>query len=221
MVGKEYIFNFLRDLSNNNSKEWMDENRSRYETAKERWIEEVRLLLQRLSKHDSYFDGISPKSTLMRINNDIRFNPNKPIYKDYFTFSPMKKGEPIAKIHLSTGISWSFLGGGLYKPEKAELKKFRDAIDYDGDEFLEIINSKDFQGFFGGLSEDVDKLKTSPQGYPNDHEHIELLRYKSIIAQAKLTQKIVVSDGFVDYVEEAYLKLRPFTDYLIKVISVE
>ena len=221
MVEKEYIFRFLRDLSNNNSKEWMDENRSRYHTAKERWLKEVDLILQRLSKHDAYFEQFKPKDTIMRINNNRQFNPDKPIYKDYFACSPNLKTDAFAKIHISTGISWSFLGGGLWRPEKSVLNQVRDAIDYDGDELLEIINAKEFQDFFGGLADDPDKLKTAPRNYSKDHKHIELLRYNNITAQAELTQKMVASDGFVDYVEQAFVTLQPLNTFFDKAISVE
>ncbi|GAB5476149.1 MAG: DUF2461 domain-containing protein [Maribacter sp.] len=221
MMHKEYIFRFLRDLSDNNSKDWMDDNRERYHMAKARWIEEVDLILKRLSKHDPYFEQFKPKDTLMRINNNRQFHPDKPIYKDYFSCSPSTKAEPFAKIYISTGISWSFLGGGLWRPDTKILKQVRDAIDYDGDELVEIINTKEFKDFYGGLAYDDQKLKTSPREYANDHKHIDLLRYKNITAQAELTQKIVVSDGFVDYVEEGYLALQPLNDFLKKAISVD
>ena len=221
MVEKEYIFRFLRDLSNNNSKEWMDKNRSRYHTAKERWIEEVDLILSRLSKHDPYFEQFKPKDTLMRINNDRKFNPDKPVYKDYFSCSPMQKTDAFARIHISAGLSWSFIGGGLWRPERKVLKQVRDAIDYDGNELLEIINNKKFRDFFGGLAEDPNKLKTSPRNYRNNHEHIELLRYNNLTAQKELTQKIVISAGFVDFVEEAFVTLKPLNNFFKKAISVD
>ena len=221
MINKEYIFQFLRDLGDNNSKEWMDENKDRYNTAKERWITEVDLILKRLSKHDSYFEQFKPKDTLMRINNNSMYHPDKPIYKDYFSCSPTRKNDKFSRIHISTGISWSFLGSGLWKPEKKVLKQVRDAIDYNGDELLDIINHKKFKNFFGGLAEDSGKLKTSPRGYSNDHKHVELLRYNNLTANVKLTQEMVISDGFVDYVEEAFLTLKPLNDFLEKTISVE
>lgn len=221
MVQKDYIYRFLKELSQNNSKAWMDANRDRYERAKQRWITEVELLLDRLSHHDPYFSGIEPKSTLMRINNDIRFNPDKPLYKDFFTFSPMGRRDPVAKIFLSTGVHRSFLGGGLYRPDSRLLGRFRDTIDQDGEAFLAILNDADFRRLFGGLSDSVETLKTSPQGFSSDHRFIEILRRKSIIVQAELTHEMVVSDGFVDYVEEVYLAMRPFTDYLEKAIAEE
>lgn len=220
MASKKYIFSFLEDLSENNSKEWMDENRNRYHRAKDRWLEEVDAILKRLALHDSYFEQFKPKDTIMRINNNRVFHPEKPIYKDYFSCSPTAKGDPVSKIHISAGVSWSFLGGGLWRPDKEILRQVRDAIDYDGEELLDILNTPKFQNLFGGLAEDPDKLKTAPRGYSQDHEHIELLRYNNLTARAELTKEKVQSDHFVDYVEEVYLALKPFNDYLEKAISV-
>lgn len=220
MVQKEYIFHFLRDLSNNNSKDWMDNNRNRYYIAKERWIEEVDLILKRLVKHDNYFQRFKPKDALSRINNNRRFHPDKPVYKDYFTCSPATKEDAISRIHISVGISGSFAGGGLHRPEKENLDKIRGAIDYDGEELLEIINDEEFQKVFGGLAEMGEKLKTSPHGYSNDHKYVELLRYKNYLAKKDFTQKEVASEQFIDRVEECYLTLRALNKFLEKALSV-
>lgn len=222
MVQKEYIFRFLRDLRNNNSKEWMDENRERYHTAKERWIEEIALILKRLEKHEPKFTGIKPKSTLSRINNNRRFQPDKHVYKDFFTCSPADNGGRLAAVHISIGSDSSFLGGGIYRPGKEMLDKVRAAFDYNGEEFKKIIGAKKFQTFFGGLNDAMDeKLKTSPKGYSTDHPHIDLLRYKSLVASRSLTEEEVCSNSFVDLVEEAYLIVKPMAEYLNKAIAFE
>ena len=78
---------------------------------------------------------------------------------------------------------------------------------------------KNSKSFLEVLVKIPQKLKTSPQDYSKDHKFIDLLRYKSLTARVTLTQKTVVSDGFVDFVEEAYLTLKPFTTFLEKAIS--
>lgn len=220
MEDKKYIYDFLRDLKNNNSKEWMDANKSRYQQARNRWLEEIELILERLSKHNSFFAQFQPKQTIMRINNNRMFHPDKPIYKDYFACSPNVKTNPIAHIHIAAGLSWSFLGGGLWAPEKPILSRVRAAIDYDGEVLRDIINEKKFQKMFGGLAADTKKLKSAPKGFSKEHEHIDLLRYNNLTAQINLTEEMVISDHFVDFVEEAYLTLKPLNDYLEKAISV-
>ncbi len=221
MVDKAYIFRFLRDLSNNNSKEWMDENRDRYHTMKERWLHEIELILERLAKHNPYFERINPKQTISRINNNRRFHPDKPVYKNNVTCSPAgKKTEGISTFFISVGPGESFIGGGLYHPPKEQLDKIRAAIDFNGDKLKEILDGKDFKSFYGGLNHYDDKLVTSPQNYNQDHKHIDLINNKSFTATVDLTEAEVISDDFVDLVEKAYLKYRPLDEYLTKAITM-
>ncbi|MEM1326951.1 MAG: DUF2461 domain-containing protein [Bacteroidota bacterium] len=218
-MSKRKIFEFLRDLNDNNSKDWMDANRGRYEEAKQIWIAECGRILDRLEKHDDYFSKIKPKDTIERINNNLLYHPNKPTYKDHFGFSPSSgKG---SGIYVSAGTSYSFIGGGVHNPSNEVLKQIRGAIDYDGEELQKAIDSKTFQGFWGGLDEDEDKLKTSPKGYTQDHKHIELLRRKHFTASKRITQQDILSDDFPELIEEAYLKLKPLTDYLAKALDEE
>ena len=219
MVQKDYIFRFLRDLRQNNSKDWMGANRDRYETAKACWLNEIDKILERLAKHDSGFSQIKPKDAIERINNNLMYHPEKPTYKDHFGCEPTSVKNRGA-VYISVGPSQSFIGGGLHNPEKETLDKVRKAIDYNGQKLKDIIVSKDIQNYFGGLSEDPKKLKTSPKGYNQDHEQIELLRRKNFTVMKQLTEDEVTGDNFIDIVEEAYLKMKPLNDYLTKAMSV-
>lgn len=217
---KRYIFDFLRDLRNNNSKEWMDENRERYHHAKDTWIAEIKKIQQRLIQHDSIFENVPPKSTLSRINNNRRFHQDKPIYKDFFTCTPSSlKGR--ATFHISIGPGQSFIGGGIYRPDKDTLDKVRAAIDYNGQDLKEVIEKPSLVDYYGGLAEDDQKLKTSPQGYDIEHQHIELLRRKNFVAIRPVTNEEFTGEHFIDLVEEGYLAVKPLLDYLNQAIQFE
>lgn len=221
MVDKAYIFRFLKDLKNNNSKEWMDENRDRYQTMKERWLYEIELILQRLSQHNSQFEKVNPKKTLSRINNNRRFHPDKQTYKDRITCSPAgRKAYDISTFFISIGSGESFIGGGIYHPPKELLENIRAAIDYDGKQLRQVLNEKNFVSFYGGLNVYDDKLVTSPQNYDKNHEFIDLINHKSFTATISLTEAQVISDSFIDLVEEAYLKFKPLDDFLVKAITM-
>jgi len=45
----------------------------------------------------------------------------------------------------------SMVGGGIWMPEAAPLKKIRQEIDYSWDEFQQIINNKNFKSIYGDL----------------------------------------------------------------------
>ncbi|MGB3606910.1 MAG: DUF2461 domain-containing protein [Psychroserpens sp.] len=220
MVQKEYIFRFLRDLRNNNSKDWMDANRDRYETAKACWLNEIEKILERLSKHDAHFSNVKPKDAIERINNNLMYHPEKPTYKDHFGCEPTSVNNKGA-VYISVGPSHSFIGGGIHNPQKDILDKVRKAIDYDGKKLQNIIDSADIKDYFGGLSKDHKKLKTSPKGYSKDHKHIELLRRKDFTVIKQLTEDDVTGTNFIDIVEQAYLKMKPLNDYMSKAISVD
>jgi uncharacterized protein (TIGR02453 family) len=221
MVDKTYIFRFLEDLKNNNSKDWMDENRDRYHTMKERWLYEIELILQRLSRHNAAFEKVNPKKTLSRINNNRRFHPDKPVYKSHVTCSPAgRKAYNISTFFISIGPVESFIGGGIYHPPKEQLENIRAAIDYDGKQLRQILNQNNFVSLYGGLNAYDDKLVTSPQSYDKNHEYIDLINNKSFTATIKLTEAQVTGDNFIDLVEEAYLKFKPLDDFLVKAITM-
>lgn len=218
-MSNRIIYDFLRDLTDNNSKEWMDEHRDRYQEARNHWIDQVSQILKRLEKYNPKFGKLDPKKTIMRINNNRMFHPDKPIYKGSFAFSPFGMDEAAIYVHISPNSS--FVGGGIHRPGSKTLKKLRAAFDYDGGKFKEVISAPAFKAFYGGLSEDEQELKTSPRAYSEDHEHIDLLRRKNFTAIRTLTQKEVNSSDFIGLVEEGYKTLLPFNAYLQKAIDFE
>jgi len=219
-MNKKLIFGFLKNLSDNNSKEWMDLHRSEYLEAKNIWLHEVEIILSRLSLHEEKFRTVVPKDTITRINNNRKFQPHKPVYKDNFTCTPLGSiGSATLHISVSVNPANSFIAGGLYHPESETLKKVREAIDYDGHLLNGIITNKKFVKFYGGLENDEDMLKSVPKGYHKDHKHIDLLKRRNFVAFRNITRSEVISGKFVDLVEEAYLTVKPLNDYLNRAIE--
>lgn len=206
------IFDFLRDLRDNNSKAWFHDHQEEYEEARGIWKDTVRELLERLSKHDDYYADVEPGDAVERINNNLMYHPEKPTYKSHFGFSP---GEAHGTgLYVSVDPSYSFFGAGVHNPSNDALKTIRARIDEDGQTLQDIIAAKDVRNYFGGLEDDPKKLKTAPRGYPKDHEHIELLRRKNFTVQKRITQDDVLSDDFPELVEEMYRKAKPLLDWL-------
>jgi len=76
--------NFLKQLQKNNNKEWMDANRKWYKEVRDDfigWLNEMNTKLAEID--DEYYDTPGKKG-INRINNNLMFHPNKPIYKDHF-----------------------------------------------------------------------------------------------------------------------------------------
>ncbi|MDR5589612.1 DUF2461 domain-containing protein [Christiangramia sp. SM2212] len=212
------LFSFLRELNKNNHKEWMDSHRKEYHEVRDFYIDWLNQMDIKLSKVDPDYSPTTGKQALNRINNNLLFHPNKPVYKDHFGAGLDKeKGKGDFYIHI--GINESFVAGGIYKPKKETLDSIRAAIDYNGEEFKRILNKKSFQNTFGGLM-DAEQLKTSPKGYSKDHEHIDLLRNKSFAVVHTLTQKEIMKDDFQEKLVKIYKEMLPFRSYLNKAITV-
>ena len=83
-IGTE-SFQFMKDLWDNNNKSWFDENRKRYEKVLRNPMKE---LAEDLSGPISIIlPEFTGKVKVSRINNDIRFSPNKPPYKEHMWIS--------------------------------------------------------------------------------------------------------------------------------------
>jgi uncharacterized protein (TIGR02453 family) len=211
------LFDFLDSLHKNNSKEWMDAHRGEYHAIRDgyrSWLDELN---ERLIKIDPGYINTEGRRAIHRINNNLMFHPDKPVYKDHIGASMDRvKGKSDFYIHL--GRNECFIAGGYFHPPSYVVHAVRDAIDYDGEVFNKIITDGDFKKYFGALYAE-DALKTSPKGYSPDHPHIELLRLKSYAAEHYLTEKEVIAPGFMDKVVRLYQVLMPFRNYLNRAVA--
>lgn len=216
----QQLFSFLEDLQRNNSKEWMDENRKRYHAVRDWYINWLEELDAQLVKIDDDYVSIEGRKAINRINNNLMFHPDKPVYKDHFGagLDHNENGKQ-GDFYIHLGTEESFIAGGFYKPKKELLDSIRDAIDYNGEEFQKIIDTKSFRNTFE-LVDDGDSLKTAPKGFSKDHEHIDLLRLKTFAVQHVLTQKQVMQEDFMQHCIRVYKEMIPFRAYLNKAVTV-
>jgi uncharacterized protein (TIGR02453 family) len=212
------LLHFLNELNKNNSKEWMDDNRARYHQVRYdliQWLDELNLQLADLDPEYYFTPG---KKGINRINNNLMFHPNKPVYKDHFGAS-LDKAPNSADFYIEIGINGSLLAGGLWRPAPSILRSIREAIDYDGQQLMAILEKPSFKKAFGDLYED-EKLRTTPKGFGKDHPYIELLRHKTFAVIHPLEAKKVLAPNFQETVIEVYKQMLPFRRYLNKAISV-
>ena len=212
------LFNFLKRLQENNSKEWMDLHRQEYFEVRDSyiyWLDEVNL---KLASIDEDYFNTPGKKAINRINNNLMFHPNRPIYKDHFGAGLDQRSKQ-GDFYIELGVHESYMGSGYWHPSSKILKSIRDAIDYDGDSLKKILAKKSFIAQFGGLIED-EVLKTAPKGYSQNHKHIDLLRRKSFAVVHRMTQKEVESPNFTEKLIEVYKELLPFRRYLNQAVTV-
>ena len=212
------LFKFLQQLQKNNNKDWMDANRKEYFRVRDFYIDWLDSLNNQLAKIDEDYFDTPGKKAINRINNNLFFHPNKPIYKDHFGAGLDQRSKQ-GDFYIELGVDISYLGGGYWHPSSKILKSIREAIDYDGEELKKIIHEKSFKKIFGHLVKD-NPLKTAPRGYSQHHEQIDLLRRRSFAACCSVSKEEVIQKNFDKKVIEIYKELLPFRRYLNKAVTV-
>lgn len=212
------LFSFLEKLSRNNHKEWMDAHRQTYHRLRDefiRWLDHMDLLL---SERDPDYYPTPGRAGINRINNNLMFHPDRPVYKDHFG-AGLDKAPGTADFYLQIGIGECMLAGGLWRPGPEKLRKVRAAIDYDGEVLQDILERPSFKKAFGGLYPDR-ALTRMPKGYPADHPHAGLLKMKTFAVVRPLERHQILDAHFEDLVLETYFEMLPFRRYLNRALSV-
>ncbi len=212
------LYKFLRKLEKNNNKEWMDANRDEYHQVRDFFIEWLEKMNIKLAEIDPNYYDTPGKKAINRINNNLMFHPNKPVYKDHFG-AGLDQESKQGDFYIHLGTTESFVGGGYWHPSSKILKSIRQAIDYNGEELKKIIAKKSFKDMFGGLVLD-DPLKTAPKGFSQEHKHIDLLRRKSFAVTVPITQKEVMRTDFEEKLLKIYKEMLPFRRYLNEAVTV-
>src|SRR5580704_12331524 len=187
---------FLKDLKKNNNKPWFDANRKKYEDAKSDFENFIQSIIDSHSKKDPTIKELKAKGCTFRINRDIRFSKDKTPYKTNMGASINRGGKKsiYAGYYFHCEPGESFVGGGIWVPMPPELKKVRQEIDYNLDEFKKIVGSKKFKSVYSELyrGEDV-SLSKVPQGFEKDNLAAEFLKLKSFLAMKKLSDTDIAS----------------------------
>ena len=208
------VLDFLTDLSVNNNREWYNANKKRYEESREKVLFLTEVLINEIRKFDPEIPVLDPKDCVFRIFRDVRFSNDKRPYKTNFGAFIAKGGRKSmnAGYYFHIDPTGSFAGGGVYMPANEPLKAIREYIAENGEEFLDIIQDKNFRKIYPELMDD--KLKTAPKGFPKDHEFIDLLRYKSFVFSNQFNKSQVSTNNYIELLVQSFKTLQPVNKFL-------
>jgi len=209
------LFDFLRELKENNNRDWFKQHKKRYDQLHSQHIKVVQELIERIAVFDPEIAGLDAKSCIYRIYRDIRFSNDKTPYKTHFGAYMTGYGGITtfySGYYLHLEPDNSFVSGGCWQPPPALLKKLRQDIYNNMDEFLEIIENKEFKNTFSEL--EGESVKRMPEGFPADSPHAAILKYKNFIVSAPKPDAFFSSNNWQDIVTEDFKKLHPFNRFL-------
>jgi uncharacterized protein (TIGR02453 family) len=155
---------FLRDLEDNNDRDWFKANRARYD---EHLVAPVRALGDDLSDLG--------RPHLFRPWNDTRFHARPPI-KEQLGLAIGHEGAGGFYVELS--LDGFLVAAGLHHPAPDQLDRLRRAIDA-GRTATGLTRALK-RATAAGLGLGEPALTRAPRGYPPDHPRVELLRHRSL-----------------------------------------
>jgi uncharacterized protein (TIGR02453 family) len=213
------ILDFLKDLEANNTREWFDQNRDRYDVTRKKFLGVAAIMINEIRQFDEEIPALMPKDCVFRIFRDVRFsNDKRPFKSNYGCFiarGGRKSGFAGYYFHIQPGEC--FLSGGIYMPPPEHLQAIRQEIYYHPEKYIDIIENKEFKSIF--TLDYYDKLKTAPKGYPKDWEHIELIKNRNYAVGHKVNEEELSDPDFLYKAIELFKIIYPLNRYLNKAVD--
>lgn len=217
------IFDFLFDLERNNTREWFQANKDRYEAEYRgpalEFVAAMQPLLDRVSPR---FRAEARKvgGSLFRIHRDTRFSHDKTPYKTHCGIQfRHERGQdahcPGFYLHLAA--EGCFLAAGIWHPEKDTLADIRNALDRDPAGWRQAVGGRAFTARWRLAG---DSLKRAPKGWPVDHPLIEDLRRKDFIAVTDLEAERIVAPDFHRELDKRMAESGPLLRWLCGAVGV-
>jgi uncharacterized protein (TIGR02453 family) len=211
------LFGFLRELAENNNREWFQANKARYK----REVQEP--LLQFIAAFGEPLGEFAPQyladprpvgGSMFRIHRDVRFSKDKRPYKTQAAAQfRHRQGKDVHApgfyLHLEPGSV--FGGAGIWHPDGQTLKLIRQAIVDDPGGWTNATKALQLGG---------DSLKRAPKGFDPDHPLIDELRRKDFVCMFELTEGEVLDPAFVDRFAESCRTTVPMMRFLTGAVGL-
>lgn len=208
-------FEFLKELEINNNREWFGSNKETFDAI----LKEVKAFFENIHDQMVKKDSIE-KFHVHRIYRDVRFSKDKTPYKTYFGLHlGRKKAHLRGGYYVSIEPGKSFVGGGLWEPNKEDLNRIRKEIELDDSEFRSLLSAPKFVNTFAELK--GEELRTAPRGFDKEHPAIDLLRKKQFLLMRPFTDKEVLNPDFTKEVIATFEVMRPLFDYISLILTTD
>lgn len=214
------LFSFLRELAAYNDREWFAAHRDDYEThlrePARRLIVDLAGPLAGISEH-LIADASRVGGSLLRIQRDVRFSPDKTPYRNYLGIHLRHENwreTHCPSIYLALQPKRSYIAVGSWRPDAKTADKIRLAIVEQPDAWRNATAD------LGDLRLEGDSLKRPPRGFDPGHGLIADLQRKDFAAAGRLTQSEITSDDFLDSIVDRCHRGAPLLEFLCRAVGV-
>lgn len=217
-------FRFFHDLARNNSREWFQANKARYEAdVRDPALALIGDLAEPLATVSPHFRAETKAvgGSLFRIQRDTRFANDKTPYKTWlglrlFHERGRQTTAPVFYFHLQPGNN--FVGAGVWHPETPALKRIREFIVSNPASWTAAVGGAAFRKRFDLVG---DTLSRPPRGFDPDHPLIDDIKRKDFVASRALDDSIVLGPKLRQTIVDDLRRLAPMVDYLCAGLGLE
>lgn len=206
---------FLRELEQNNTREWFQPRKEQFDRYVKAPMEElvgaVNIGLAKFAP-DHVTD---PKKAVFRIYRDTRFSHDKTPYKNHIAASFGRRGmEKMAAggFYFSMNHKEVEVAGGVYHPDPASMLTIRTHIARTHVEFRRLLANRKLRNLLGELQGAA--LSRVPKGFDADHPAAELLKKKDWILYVLLEPGLAGSPQLLPEILSRFEALAPVIEYL-------
>jgi uncharacterized protein (TIGR02453 family) len=207
-------FAFFAELQDNNDPAWFKPRKALYEVeVLAPFRDLISVVGDALGRAGLPLIG-DPRRGIFRIYRDVRFSPDKRLYKTHagavLTRSGGRRDPGVLYIHVAPGES--MVAAGFWHPEPALLARLRRAVLGDPDGFLAIATGLATAGC--PLSSD-DRLSRPPRGFEaaKGTPVAEYVGWKSFTAHRMLSDAEMQSPALVDRIADFARTVLPLLEW--------
>lgn len=216
------LFEYLRELKENNTREWFTANKERYRTVVQepllRFISDFADPLHEISR-EFVADPRPSGGSMFRIYRDVRFAKDKSPYKTHaaaqFRHRAGKDAHaPGFYLHLEPGSV--FVGAGSWHPAREAIDGIRTAIAEHPQKWRNVLSNPEFSKHHELSGE---SLKRAPRGFEPDHTLIEDIKRKDFICVERFTQDDACKPGFLNRFTKSCAAAAPLVRFLTDAVG--
>ncbi|MEW5963233.1 MAG: DUF2461 domain-containing protein [Pseudomonadota bacterium] len=181
-------FRFLRDLAENNDRNWFEAHRDIFETSvlapSHAFVNALGRAMRPNYPTVVFDPAVNGTGSMFRIARDVRFSKDKSPYKTNLGFRFWLSEEARAAKRVGLYVNVAATGvtvyGGAHGLEAHETAEFRNHL-LRGKNGVDLQRILDRLGALG-FGRHGDALQRVPAGFPKDHPQADLARYKDLMA---------------------------------------
>lgn len=215
MTEVQTIFQFLRQLNENNTREWVAEHKDEYELVKKLRDDTATEFINTVAVADPAAGLLPLSKCVYRLVRDTRFSEDKTPYKTHvgiYVCPPYGKKSLMAGYYLHLEPGASMLWAGCYCLPTRYLTAIRADIRDNIEEYLSIVESPEFKKIFPKVGDDP--LKTAPKGFDRDWEYLDYVRPREFGVTLRLSDTFFDKDNYMRKLLPALKQMKRYVDFL-------